>query len=649
MPQHIEVNGQVIEFPDGMAASDIESAIKKNMLSIPAKSSVTDDIKQGIGNLAAGAIRGAGSIGSSILYPIDKITDMVKGDRNMGLSSLVTGVKPLSRNEERRQQIDEGLRSMGAEPESMLYKGGKLAGEIAGTAGAGGALVGGFKSIPTIAQYAPSVANVLQKVGGLESTALSTKAPALLDAIRTGGFSVNGITGTAGLATRASGGAISGGLSSGLVNPNDAATGALIGGALPTALMGLGKLGGSIYNGGKALVQPFTDSGQNAIRDSILRSRAAGGNTALDLAQLIPGTRPTLAEASGNANLATMQRVLRDANPEPFIQAEKQNASARNALLDSVSGDSDKLAYFKADRENTANALYGAAMKEGISPKSYTKPIQSAISDLMDKPAIQSAAMEAKRLAKNEGINITDAGSLEGLHYMKMALDQQIGKASSLPGAENDARILLGVKDQLSGVMNKLSPKYAEANATFSEMSKPINQMEFLQGLNLTDKMGNMTLAKVQNAIRGIERNVDASGINGAKSLSNEQVGALTSIRDDLLRSESRNLGRSEGSNTLQNIVTNNFLQQALPGKLGEIAVKNAGTGLGQVGQLLYSKPNEAIRAKLLESFLNPSIAQEAFAPKLLQAPAAKGLLGNSLDDILQTGYKVAPGLLSRF
>ena len=59
MPQHIEVNGQVIEFPDGMAASDIESAIKKNMLSIPAKSSVTDDIKQGIGNLAAGTIRGA--------------------------------------------------------------------------------------------------------------------------------------------------------------------------------------------------------------------------------------------------------------------------------------------------------------------------------------------------------------------------------------------------------------------------------------------------------------------------------------------------------------------------------------------------------------------------------------------------------------
>jgi hypothetical protein len=34
---------------------------------------------------------------------------------------------------------------------------------------------------------------------------------------------------------------------------------------------------------------------------------------------------------------------------------------------------------------------------------------------------------------------------------------------------------------------------------------------------------------------------------------------------------------------------------------------------------------------------------------KLVATPAAKGLLGNSLDEILQTGYKVAPGLLSRF
>ena len=36
MAQLIEVNGQTIEFPDGMPVGEIEAAIKKNMLSIPA-------------------------------------------------------------------------------------------------------------------------------------------------------------------------------------------------------------------------------------------------------------------------------------------------------------------------------------------------------------------------------------------------------------------------------------------------------------------------------------------------------------------------------------------------------------------------------------------------------------------------------------
>lgn len=38
MPQYVEVNGQTIEFPDGMASAEIEAAIKANMMSIrPAK------------------------------------------------------------------------------------------------------------------------------------------------------------------------------------------------------------------------------------------------------------------------------------------------------------------------------------------------------------------------------------------------------------------------------------------------------------------------------------------------------------------------------------------------------------------------------------------------------------------------------------
>ena len=177
-----------------------------------AERSMLGAIKQGAGNLVAGAVRGAGSIGATILAPYDIAKDALDGK---GLS--------LDSNRQRRADMDAGLRELGADTDSMLYKGGKLAGEIAGTAGAGGA-----------------VANVLGRTGAVS-------AP-MLAAIRSYGFSAPG----ASLGTRSVGGAVSGFASAGLVNPEDATTGAVIGGALPgvTRLAGAaGRKAGSVLRG----------------------------------------------------------------------------------------------------------------------------------------------------------------------------------------------------------------------------------------------------------------------------------------------------------------------------------------------------------------------------------------------------------------
>lgn len=47
--------------------------------------SLTQKALQHVGNAAAGAVRGAGSIGATLLYPVDKAMDMLKGDRQTGL------------------------------------------------------------------------------------------------------------------------------------------------------------------------------------------------------------------------------------------------------------------------------------------------------------------------------------------------------------------------------------------------------------------------------------------------------------------------------------------------------------------------------------------------------------------------------------
>ena len=97
-----------IEGPEGATDEQLVQAAAAGWTP-PEKTTLAQDIKQGAGNLVAGAIRGAGSIGATILYPWDKAQDLYYGDREQNLSSLITGEKPLSRNEERRKAMDDAL------------------------------------------------------------------------------------------------------------------------------------------------------------------------------------------------------------------------------------------------------------------------------------------------------------------------------------------------------------------------------------------------------------------------------------------------------------------------------------------------------------------------------------------------------------
>ncbi|MFN7611061.1 MAG: hypothetical protein ACK5QX_09030, partial [bacterium] len=119
--------------------------------------------------------------------------------------------------------MDAALDTAGVDRDSLAFKGGKLGAEVAGTAGAGGVLAKGVAAIPQVA----------------------TRAPLLINALQSGGFSLGGTTGNrlADLAIRTAGGAASGGAAAGLVNPEDAGTGALIGGALPGAVQAAGAAG----------------------------------------------------------------------------------------------------------------------------------------------------------------------------------------------------------------------------------------------------------------------------------------------------------------------------------------------------------------------------------------------------------------------
>jgi hypothetical protein len=177
---------------------------------MPPEDSLAGSVKQGAKNLLAGGVRGAGSIGATILAPYDMAKDAFAGK---GFS--------LESNRQRRSDMDAAFDTMGVETDSLLYKGGKLAGEVAGTSGVGGALAKGVQA-----------AGASRALMGVEPI-----LEGVARGLQTGGFRVGPLAGTGlGTAVRIGTGAVTGGAAAGLVNPEDAPLGALIGGALPGAV-----------------------------------------------------------------------------------------------------------------------------------------------------------------------------------------------------------------------------------------------------------------------------------------------------------------------------------------------------------------------------------------------------------------------------
>ena len=399
------------------------------------------------------------------------------------------------------------------------------------------------------------------------------------------------------------------------------------------AVTGAVKAGPALYN---AFVSPFTKKGQEGIAlDTI--SRFASDKNALsrmNVDELIPGSKPTLAETTGDAGIAQLQRAAQAASPETanLMAANKATRlQARKDALMTVAGTHDDKAFFEAARDMTASRLYGDAFKDTLTPDRI-KAVAPDVKDLLARPSVQSAKNGALRLAKEEGEVLTQAdlrgGSLKGLHYMKRDLDSQISKAKA-SGDNNLARVLIGTQDKLVGVMQKLSPKYAEAMAEYQSASKPINAMEIGKYLyeKLIPALSDLGAERItpqgfaKALSEGDEMAKKATGFKGARLvdiLTSEQMNTLINLGQDLGREAGATArGAVPGSPTAQYLSGRNAIRQilgplGLPGGWAEsvFAQTIAGRGISAI-----ARPAEnAVQNTLGRFLVNPGDAQAAAA-----------------------------------
>lgn len=358
--------------------------------------------------------------------------------------------------------------------------------------------------------------------------------------------------------------------------------------------------------------------------------RFAGDPNAIAKAKsesLVQGSRPTLAETTENPGLAQLQRAQQSKSTDfaSDLQGRKtERLRARETAMESISGSEGEMEYFKDARRQTTEPLYKAAYETPIDPKKLTPELRAEVAEFMQRPTVQEARAEAIKKARDSGevLGEQDMGSVKGMHYMKRAIDDKIS-AAKRAGADDQARIYLGIQEQMVSFMQEVSPQYAKAMAEYESASKPINRLEV--GQYLRDKLfpasnqyggGKMTVGQFAKALEHPDETAKlATGFSGAKMekiLTKDEISQLKSIAKDIVREQNvEGAARISGSPTAQLTAGQQRLESFLdklekvPSKFVSVPAKGA--------KMLLEK-SRAKEAAAYESELNKMLTDPDYA-----------------------------------
>lgn len=426
-----------------------------------------------------------------------------------------------------------------------------------------------------------------------------------------------------------------------------------LGGITGAASQALGRALGAIYQGGKAYLAPLTKKGQESIVANTLRRFSSNPDALAQGAEsAIPGVQRTLAESSLDPGIAGLQLATKNADPvakSQLLAQELRNQTARLSALNDIAGTPAAREAAAAAREAAVKPLYAAADEAQV-------VADPALKQLLARPSLEKAWSRAQQLALEKGeklvvgqdvpgavmsTGLLDASgkpitrevaeqsatySGKGLHYLKMALDDLIDSPQTSGIGKNELGAITSTKRELLNWMDNAIEPYGAARKTFTEMSRPINQMDV--GRELYDKLvpaltqnseipTRVTAQQYAKALMDAERTVkSATGMNTPieKIMSPEQMGTLKSIAEDLARKASADdLARTTGSTTAQNLAAENLLRQTL-GPMGVPRGWMEGQALPNVAKALMSpyklmNTEATINQRLAEALMNPKEA----------------------------------------
>jgi hypothetical protein len=410
------------------------------------------------------------------------------------------------------------------------------------------------------------------------------------------------------------------------------------------------------------------------------------------------GYQPNTAGVTQNAGLAQMERTLRQ-QPETagaFNARDVDNKNATNDILHGISGSAEDRLRASTARSVNANDAYKdalenpehfvppptadtpsfaneAAAKQGLTQDgtpSVNNPNEAPaglndigvrLQDVLKRPAVASAMSDASRVAANFGKTLDQRNLIQQMHYAKMSLDDQIGAAQAA-GKTNDYQALLDSKRALLGVMDDLSPAYAQARQSFRVQSAPLNRMQVGEALRqkyqsaMSDVGGTGT--RPASFVDAVQRNGDSVAQNatdfGGATLQNTlhpaDLEGLNAVTGHLGRENfGQTAGRGVGSPTAQNLASENAMNnigsiRGATGDLGAVGLALHHPGVAAADYLVGSGVRGAAKQRLAQAAMDPTLAAKMLlqkkyrtlsqqAPLGVTAPAAVGANTLSRED----------------
>ncbi len=408
--------------------------------------------------------------------------------------------------------------------------------------------------------------------------------------------------------------------------------------AIPTAMPKAGAL------------PPFTQSAAEARADEILQHFAKGGSLDVDATPLIPGSTPTLAQSivGGNAGIATLERTLQAQAPQAFDTITQAANAGRTGVLSKLIGTPADIEAAEALRDTQTSAARNAAFANPAPQDAapIANQVQGFITANNGRPSVQAPLqrvldqLDTIAPAADDGTRMANPAELYNVRkYLNdMVAPRAAGTADDGKAA---AAQLLQLKPTMDNVIEAGAPGFKNYMGQFENLSRPINGMQYLQNLNLTDTSGNTTLQKLDTAVKGLARNQAKDGAQLADSVTPDQAGVLTNLRNDMRRQALSGRGKGIGSDTTQKLATNALLSAvggtdsptamgAVGGALGGVFLNPVTGGLALLGAggryalgAASHRGESMVREALIARLTNPALGARSLAP--LRVPSAGG------------------------